>query len=83
MHPGEMRQQEKSLSRMMSAQDMRQANEKRIDALLATPVATVSRQVRRHAHRTGRALPPLIGAEPKKARKPRAKKADAAQATVA
>lgn len=83
VNPAAMRSEAKAIERSFLAVQAANANDKRIDELLAMPVAAISRQVRRHAQRTGRALPTLIGAEPKKARKPRAKKADNAQAAAA
>lgn len=82
MYPGEQRQQELDLNRFMRKHEAADAQEKRITDALAQPVAAITRQMRRHAQRTGRALPPVIGETPKPARKSRAKKPAATAAAA-
>lgn len=79
-HPGAMRQQNAAMARAIAGIQRASENAKRIADLEATPVASISRQVRRNCLRTGRELPPLIGAAPKRVRKSRAKPAQATAA---
>ncbi len=75
-HPGAERAQAREFGRLIEAGQRAAANVKRLADLAARPVASISRQVRRHSLRTGTALPPLIGADtapekPKRTRKSR------------
>lgn len=80
-----MRDQGREFSRMVASAQKAEENRTRIDALLAAPVAVLTRQMRRHALRKGLPVPTTVAEAAKKvarARKPKTARVDGVAMTA-